>query len=249
MPWGTLLVMVGASLAVALFVAWPLLTGKAEPDVRESETPVDHLLVQKELVYSAIKELEFDHAMGNLSDTDYRELSRRYDDRAVALLQSIDEVSQADEDAVAGENPMMGGAMGSRSRPARAEDAIEQEIAALRAKRRAKDGGTFGRNLGDEIETQVAALRTARQQEVSAAALVSSPGIPGSPRATCPACSAQIKDSGAAFCARCGTSLRAPCPACGVAVEADDAFCSACGAQLGRGGEQAEVTAQGGANA
>ncbi len=102
---------------------------------------------------------------------------------------------------------------------------------------------------GRQIETQVEAMRRARQQEAAAGASVSSQGTPALRHATCPACKAPIRDSGAAFCARCGTSLRAGCPACGVPVDAGDAFCSACGAQVGLGGKQAEVTPAGGSNA
>lgn len=249
MPWGVLLLMVSASLAVALFVSWPLLMGKAEPDTAAEERPIAQLLAQKDTVYSAIKELEFDHAMGNLSDQDFRELSGRYEDRAVALLQSIDEVSQAEEVTVDSGSVATGGLMRSKSRAASPEDAIEEEVAALRAKRRAKAGSTEGHDLGDEIEAQVAAMRVARQGKAVERSPIASPSSSPSPRVICPSCASPVKNAGAAYCSRCGASLRASCPSCGEAVEARDAFCSACGAQLGSGGSQAEVTTVGGAHA
>jgi len=38
----------------------------------------------------AIKDLENDHAMGKLSDADYRTLRAKYETKAVAILQELD---------------------------------------------------------------------------------------------------------------------------------------------------------------
>ncbi len=276
MPWGTLIVMIGASLVVALFVSWPLLVGKGEADAiaDEGEAPVDHLLVQKESVYSAIKELEFDRAMGNLSQEDYQELARRYEDRAVALLQSIDEVSQAEEEEFACEPATPAGAMTGRARLAGPEDAIEREVAALRARRRSKGKSSTSHDLADEIEAEVAALRVRRRSEsavgpgldseieagvaamrrakLAESALESgipAPVVPSAPKAVCPTCGGVLKDVTAAYCSRCGASLRAKCPACGKTVEPEDAFCSGCGAALGSAANQQQTTVVGGTNA
>lgn len=250
MPWGLLAVMIVASLAVALFVSWPLLVGKGESDADEAgdpeESAVDELLVQKEAVYSAIKELEFDHAMGNLSKEDYKELARRYEDRAVALLQTIDEASEEDGVFGRGEPPAIAGVVLGRTRSANPEDAIEQEVAALRSRRRTRHGSDHG--VEDEIEAQVAALRAGKARDPRPASQpVSRPLIV--PAATCPGCKAAVRDASAAFCSKCGASLREKCPGCGQPVEKGDAFCSGCGASLAQGGTKAMQPVSGGKDA
>lgn len=45
----------------------------------------------KRRILRAIKELEFDHAMGKLSDEDYREIGDRYRMRAIEVLRQLDE--------------------------------------------------------------------------------------------------------------------------------------------------------------
>lgn len=45
----------------------------------------------KRRILRAIKELEFDHAMGKLSDEDFREIGDRYRMRAIEVLRLLDE--------------------------------------------------------------------------------------------------------------------------------------------------------------
>jgi hypothetical protein len=49
------------------------------------------LLREKRTLLKAIKELEFDHAMGKLSDADYHDIVGRYRASAVAVLRRLDE--------------------------------------------------------------------------------------------------------------------------------------------------------------
>jgi flagellar basal body-associated protein FliL len=51
---------------------------------------LQELLDEKQMIYAAIKELEFDHQAGKLSVTDYEEARHSYELRAIALLQEID---------------------------------------------------------------------------------------------------------------------------------------------------------------
>jgi hypothetical protein len=51
------------------------------------------LLRDKRILLKAIKELEFDHAMGKLSDADFRDLVTSYRARAVAVLRRLDEAA------------------------------------------------------------------------------------------------------------------------------------------------------------
>ncbi len=294
MPATTILVvMVAASLAVAIFVSWPLLVARREEEAEgeeEADLALDQLLVQKEATYSAIKELEFDHAMGNLSQEDYRELARRYEDRAVALLQIIDEISGEEPHRPVGSPPAVAGVMlgagqvasldtgtrrcgyaetrqqatGNRQQEMRGrgdaenrqkapgprhradlDDEIERQVARFRH----QAPGTRHQDTPDEeIERQVAALRAEKAVQPRPERVVAAPGPLR--QASCPSCSAPLKNARAAFCSRCGTALRASCPACGQAVDVEDSYCSFCGGPLAPAGDlETKETVVGGADA
>lgn len=53
---------------------------------------LENLLSAREATYSAIKDLETDHAMGKLSDTDYDTLRAKYEGKALTILQQLDNV-------------------------------------------------------------------------------------------------------------------------------------------------------------
>src|SRR3990172_9536451 len=80
------------SAAVFGLVGYPLL----HPGRRQSvERPIDGhrreaLLSQRDAAYAAIKELEFEHQLGNLSEQDFEDLRDRYRDRAAGVLQQLD---------------------------------------------------------------------------------------------------------------------------------------------------------------
>ena len=54
------------------------------------QTELEELLAEKQMVYDAIKELEFDHQAGKLSLEDYEQTRHSYELRAITLLQQID---------------------------------------------------------------------------------------------------------------------------------------------------------------
>ena len=54
------------------------------------QTELQELLAEKQMVYAAIKELEFDHQAGKLSLEDYEQARHSYELRAIAILQEID---------------------------------------------------------------------------------------------------------------------------------------------------------------
>lgn len=264
MPWGlTLAVVVLAAMAVAIYVSWPLLFGNPSPEEDAStdgeDSVLDQLLAQKDATYSAIKELQFDHAMGSLSKQDYQELVARYEDRAVALLKTIEDVSKRDEvlsggaplPAVAGVLVQTGpkgaspggrdsvataatpGRRRRRDRGAPLGDEIEREVAALRS-RPMRDRGQDV-ELERDIELEVATLRsTRRRSEDPGRALDRAAPVASPPGYTCPVCASPVKRGGAAYCSRCGAPLRSACPVCGQPADEGDVFCSGCGTSLVR---------------
>jgi hypothetical protein len=246
-------IVIVTSIAAAVYVSWPLLVGSADPEAGDDESELgatlDQLLVQKESTYSALKELEFDHAMGNLSREDYQELIGRYEDRAVALLKTIDHVAQ--EESAGREDPVerevaslrrrgRGGGAPASGEP---EEEIEEVVAGMRQSRRHRPP----QRLADDIEEEVVALRRGRREAAG-------PGdgagteVADAP-ATCPSCRAHLRSEAAAFCSRCGASLRTSCPNCRAQVDRDDIFCSGCGTALRRGDAEPVAQTRGGVDA
>ena len=91
-----------ASLVLAAFVAVAAVLLVAVPFLREPTPGEDRLREPREAgkrqlelaeerdrALAALKELEFDHRTGKLSDTDYRELVGTYRRRAAAALQAL----------------------------------------------------------------------------------------------------------------------------------------------------------------
>lgn len=82
------------TLAAFAIVVWPLVRnfGDGRGHQAVEDTELGEVLAQKDLALLAIEELESDYEMGNLSQKDYTELRNKYDDQAVALLKSVDEL-------------------------------------------------------------------------------------------------------------------------------------------------------------
>jgi cytochrome c-type biogenesis protein CcmH/NrfG len=94
----------GAAVVVALvlavpaaaFALWPLLRARGRPallplppDAREQ------LLESKRVALAALRELEFEHAAGHVSDSDYAELRARYEGEAAETLRALDALGPA----------------------------------------------------------------------------------------------------------------------------------------------------------
>ena len=83
-----------AAISLALY---PLFGLDRRP--ARASAPIDpnleNVLSAREATYSAIKDLETDHAMGKLSDADYGTLRAKYEGKALAILQKLDAVQPA----------------------------------------------------------------------------------------------------------------------------------------------------------
>jgi tetratricopeptide (TPR) repeat protein len=84
------------ALAVVL---WPLRRGAGGASAPAPERPPDdrrlELEEEKVALYRALRELEFDHEAGHLSDADYDGLRVRYETRAAGLLTALDALGPA----------------------------------------------------------------------------------------------------------------------------------------------------------
>jgi cytochrome c-type biogenesis protein CcmH/NrfG len=87
-------------LPALAIVLWPLLRRRAGAALpATSERPGDdrrlELEEEKAALYRALRELEFDHEAGHLSDADYQGLRERYETRAAALITDLDALGPA----------------------------------------------------------------------------------------------------------------------------------------------------------
>lgn len=83
-------VLIWAGVAiVALFVGWPLIQARlgAEPADADDALPLER---QKREALAAIKEAEFDRAMGKLSDVDFAQITQRYREQALAAMAAME---------------------------------------------------------------------------------------------------------------------------------------------------------------
>jgi hypothetical protein len=83
------------AVAAVVLVAMPFLREPAPRDdsLREPKEATKHALAlaeERDRALAALKELEFDHRTGKLSDADYRELVGAYRRRAAAVLKELE---------------------------------------------------------------------------------------------------------------------------------------------------------------
>ena len=106
---------------VLLFVFTPLFDARHAGTldlISRKETRRRELIEQRDRVYEAIRELDFDHRMGKVEADDYRQTRGRYAAQAVELMKALD-----DADAESPDDPAES-----------LDDQIEREIAAIRKK-------------------------------------------------------------------------------------------------------------------
>ena len=61
-----------------------------------AETELDRLLDRKGAVYGNLKDLEFEHQMGRLSDADFQQLEAGYYGEATEVLKKLDQLNASD---------------------------------------------------------------------------------------------------------------------------------------------------------
>ncbi len=93
----TILIELLLIITVSVVVGYPLFvkTPRSVTGVRNINTNgLPHLLVQKEVAYATLKDLDFDFKTGKLSDEDYQELKTQYEKEAIGILEKIDKISK-----------------------------------------------------------------------------------------------------------------------------------------------------------
>ena len=83
--------------AVLVYVGYPVLRPGASVPLGPSSRTQDlerhrRLLSERAKALAALRDLEFEHSIGNISDADYAELRQTLRSKAVAVLREIDEI-------------------------------------------------------------------------------------------------------------------------------------------------------------
>jgi hypothetical protein len=125
-------------LASVAFVALPYFRIKAAAASNGATKNVRlaDLYSRRDNLLAAIKEIEFDHAMGKISAEDFAEMNSRYRQEAVTVLQRVDALN---------------GGNGATQKSMRAQK-LEAELRALRSQKRNK--GAFCSACGAAIGAQ-----------------------------------------------------------------------------------------------
>ncbi len=86
------IIALSVSILAVAFIAAPffLFPGRTTPKEEPEPSGLAELLAEKETVYAAIQELEFDRKSGKLSEKDYQTLRERQEAHAAVLLKQID---------------------------------------------------------------------------------------------------------------------------------------------------------------
>jgi hypothetical protein len=93
----TAVIALAVSLLVVAFVAAPffLFPGRTVPPDEGAPERLRDLLAEKETLYAAIQELDFDLQSGKISEKDHQALRERQEAHAAVLLQQIDALQTA----------------------------------------------------------------------------------------------------------------------------------------------------------
>jgi hypothetical protein len=170
------------TIAVFALVGYPLINpGRGEDEwVSTNHRGTEDLMSQRDAAYAAIKELEFEFHLGNLSQRDYEDLRARYRQRAADILRQLD---AAEREAAAASKKVR--AVGP-SRDGGAADEIERAVALLRGQREGNGAGS--------------AARGASRRGKAARGGRASGGV------SCPGCGARVRAQDR-FCGSCGAEL------------------------------------------
>jgi hypothetical protein len=98
----TYVVILVLMLAAFSIVLWPLLSSvnRLRPETG-GNSALDEMVSRRDSAYRALKELEFEYQLGNLSDSDYHDLRERYRAKAAVILQELEEAMAATGDGQA----------------------------------------------------------------------------------------------------------------------------------------------------
>ena len=97
---GILLAVAVIGIPLAVFVLWPLVSRRGAPVLLPlPPDPREPLVERKLAALRALRELDFEHESGHVSDDDYLELRARYEAETAAVLSELDRLGGEPEPA------------------------------------------------------------------------------------------------------------------------------------------------------
>ncbi len=129
-------------LGITIFICYPFFTKTGSENLFEEDkknytekrkSDLQLLEENKLELYSAIKEIEFDHGLGKLTDEDYKELRESYIYEAAKVVRKIEELSHKNKLSI--EDKIEQIIRNSENSSSQIEDGIEQEIKKHRNKK------------------------------------------------------------------------------------------------------------------
>lgn len=219
MVWVMVIVVTFIALGAAAFVVWPVLKPGPAP-VMVQDDRLTELIARKDAVMVAIKELEFDHAVGKLSDEDFALYDQRLRAQAVALMKQIDQVAPA----TSGLDTAMEAEIAQRRKVAEPQRTAAPGPVA-------KPAPASSGNLDADMEAQIAQRRKVRP---AAAAAVAATAVANGSSAPAPA-AATATAAGAATATAAAATATKPrfCTNCGEQLAPGNKFCANCGTPAG----------------
>lgn len=201
MEIGSIFIGLALLAVVAFILAQPFIEKQGLPE--NQVTRADALMAEREQVLDALRDLDFDHAMGKLTAEDYTPQRTQLVARGVELLRQLDALRAP-----------VNGAAGSF------EAEVERAVA---ARRRAAPA-----DLPRDPEAQMEAAIAARRKAASgpACAQCGTAAQPGD--RFCAKCGAALAQPLAPAAA---DERRAVCAQCGTPFQPGDRFCGKCGAK------------------
>jgi hypothetical protein len=188
MDAGSVLLGFALLLGVAVYVARPLIE-KRGLNAKDFSV-ADALQAQRETVLTALRDLDFDHATGKITDDDYISQREHLRAQGVAVLKQLE-------------------SLGVTGNGASADESIEQ---AVRVRRKPAAAST-GNVVDDAIEAAVASRRRAAAVTCPQCGASAQPADRFCPQCgaavglVCPACQRPAQP-GDRFCAGCGAALQ-----------------------------------------
>ncbi len=129
-------------LGITIFICYPFFTKTGSENLFEEDkknytekrkSDLQLLEENKLELYSAIKEIEFDHGLGKLTDEDYKELRESYIYEAAKVVRKIEELSHKNNLSI--EDKIEQEIRNSKNISSQIEDGIEEEIKKHRNKK------------------------------------------------------------------------------------------------------------------
>ncbi len=147
-------------LAGLAFIGQPFYAGRRRRPERRSldADGREQLLMEKQAVYAAIKDLDFEYKTGKLSDEDYAALRESYRARALNILKQISEQGKPGARTDGGVRPGGESLPQQETRPGSVADAVGEEVHGSRCAQCGevnRRGSKFCRSCGTPLQTEL----------------------------------------------------------------------------------------------